>query len=335
MHPGPVPAVNIQPDQLRRQYERALELWPFLHDIESAHNLPRFLLFAVGSRETNLRREFTEGATGDGGHGHGLFQLDDRWHVIPEGFDTDPQLQAETAAVKLDLDHRRFGDWISTLNFYNSGSPNSEDTTGGDYGPDVWARRKWLAENSVAAGGRVTDVVGGPVRPHVQAFANAAKRTIPVLGQIGTYVGHDPSPDRALDIFASRKAGDDLCDFAVEHFDEFGLWYVIWRQHIYNPSISRTWRVMADRGSITQNHYDHVHLSFQATGAATPEEDFLAALTPDEQRELLDLLRQERDRSGYTNAVLGELKNQLCEAAGTDNWHEVGKELRRQISGRQ
>lgn len=139
--------MNLTPGQLKAQYERARERWPFFHDIEAAHSLPRFLLFAVGSRETNLRPEFTEGATGDGGHGHGLFQLDDRWHDIPDGFDTDPALQAETAAFKLHVDQGRFWDWVKTLNYYNSGSPNTEDTTGGDYGPDVWSRRQWLADN--------------------------------------------------------------------------------------------------------------------------------------------------------------------------------------------
>lgn len=144
--------VNITPAQLRAQYERARQLWPFLHDVEVAYGLPRFLLFAVGSRETNLRPEFTEGATGDGGHGHGLFQLDDRWHNIPKGFDTDARLQAVTAATKLDLDFDRWGQWVPTLNYYNSGSPNTWDTTGEDYGPDVWGRRTWLAENMGGGG---------------------------------------------------------------------------------------------------------------------------------------------------------------------------------------
>jgi hypothetical protein len=38
--------------------------------------------------------------------------------------------------------------------------------------------------------------------------------------------------------------------------------YVIWEQKIWdsrNPGAG--WKPMADRGSITQNHYDHVHIS--------------------------------------------------------------------------
>jgi hypothetical protein len=36
---------------------------------------------------------------------------------------------------------------------------------------------------------------------------------------------------------------------------------VIWRQRIYDMRGSGGWRQMEDRGSVTQNHYDHVHVS--------------------------------------------------------------------------
>lgn len=116
-----------------------------MHDVEAAHGLPRCLLFAVGSRETNLDPAYAEGRTGDGGHGHGLFQLDDRWHDIPVGFDTDPRAQAETAAAMLADLYQRNGEWLGACNLYNSGSPLTERTTGRDYGPDVLERRDYLA----------------------------------------------------------------------------------------------------------------------------------------------------------------------------------------------
>ena len=41
--------------------------------------------------------------------------------------------------------------------------------------------------------------------------------------------------------------------------------YIIWRQQIWNaPYPERGWRAMEDRGSVTQNHYDHVHVSVRA-----------------------------------------------------------------------
>ncbi|WP_372509255.1 hypothetical protein [Actinomadura madurae] len=39
-----------------------------------------------------------------------------------------------------------------------------------------------------------------------------------------------------------------------------GISYVIWKQRIWNVR-GGGWRPMEDRGSITQNHYDHVHIS--------------------------------------------------------------------------
>lgn len=35
--------------------------------------------------------------------------------------------------------------------------------------------------------------------------------------------------------------------------------YFIWRQQNWRPG--RGWKPMADRGSPTQNHYDHVHVN--------------------------------------------------------------------------
>lgn len=136
--------MNIAPAVLADQVARARALWPFLTDLETSYGLPPFLLFAAGSRETNLDPAYAQGSTGDGGHGHGVWQLDDRWHVIPEGFDTDPRAQALTAAEQLASLRAAWGGWLEALNAYNSGSPLTAKTTGGDYGPDVLARQQWL-----------------------------------------------------------------------------------------------------------------------------------------------------------------------------------------------
>ena len=65
--------MEITESALTAQYQRAKLAWPFIHQTELARGLPRMLLFAVGSRETNLTNE-----VGDFGHGHGVWQLDDR-----------------------------------------------------------------------------------------------------------------------------------------------------------------------------------------------------------------------------------------------------------------
>lgn len=118
-------------------------------------------------------------------------------------------------------------------------------------------------------------VRGGAVRPHVQAFADACKDATGA-DNYGTYNGHDPSIDRALDIFvpvSSDTLGNAICDFAIANLDRFGVDYIIYRQRIYNPDIKVAWRPMAERGPAerwnTVNHFDHVHISFEPTGADT------------------------------------------------------------------
>jgi hypothetical protein len=117
----------------------------------------------------------------------------------------------------------------------------------------------------------VVDIEGPEVLPHVQAFANAACAAVGAC-QVSTYVGHHPSAERAIDTLVSdafgqfpsddNALGDAHAEFALSHMADYGIWYVIWRQR-YNDGSG--WQPMEDRGSITQNHYDHVHVSFNET----------------------------------------------------------------------
>lgn len=57
---------------------------------------------------------------------------------------------------------------------------------------------------------------------------------------------------------ANNALGDRLADWALANKGKLGVKYVIWKQRINQGS---GWRTMSDRGSITENHYDHVHIS--------------------------------------------------------------------------
>lgn len=125
----------------------------------------------------------------------------------------------------------------------------------------------------------------GTVFLHVQAFADALSKATGA-NDFGTYLGHDPSLERALDIFTptdSRELGDAICDFTIANLKRFGVDYLIYRQHIFNPEISPVWRGMPDRGDLTNNHFDHVHVSFEAT--APGPFDHPHHLIPEELRE--------------------------------------------------
>ena len=48
--------------------------------------------------------------------------------------------------------------------------------------------------------------------------------------------------------------------------NELGVYYIIWKQRFYMPQYNiygsvNTWNLMTDRGGVTANHYDHVHVS--------------------------------------------------------------------------
>jgi hypothetical protein len=85
--------------------------------------------------------------------------------------------------------------------------------------------------------------------------------------QITSYSGWDAhgehSSGRALDIMTSDVAlGNAIAAFLQQHASELHLYDILWRQHIWTPvRASEGWRLFADRGSPTANHYDHVHVS--------------------------------------------------------------------------
>ena len=65
----------------------------------------------------------------------------------------------------------------------------------------------------------------------------------------------------ALDFMVNRTTGDALANFALQNMDRLSIKYVIWRQRINYGS---GWQGMEDRGGVTANHYDHVHVSFDS-----------------------------------------------------------------------
>ncbi|MBP2621024.1 LysM peptidoglycan-binding domain-containing protein [Streptococcus panodentis] len=64
----------------------------------------------------------------------------------------------------------------------------------------------------------------------------------------------------------NTELGNQIADYATADMSGNGISYVIWQQQFYSPYESiygpaNTWNSMPDRGSATENHYDHVHVS--------------------------------------------------------------------------
>ncbi|WP_076242238.1 hypothetical protein [Mycobacterium sp. NS-7484] len=70
-----------------------------------------------------------------------------------------------------------------------------------------------------------------------------------------------------------KALGDRVVAYVLDNADRFGVNHVIFRQEIY--SHGRPPRKMADRGGITANHFDHVHIATNGGGFPTGHETYL------------------------------------------------------------
>jgi hypothetical protein len=74
--------------------------------------------------------------------------------------------------------------------------------------------------------------------------------------------GSEHSTGHALDIMVSGSEGQEVADWLHANYKKLGVSQLIWQQHIWTVQrSSEGWRAMADRGSTTANHYDHVHVT--------------------------------------------------------------------------
>jgi hypothetical protein len=61
---------------------------------------------------------------------------------------------------------------------------------------------------------------------------------------------------------SSIQKGYDIAAWAQANASRLGIMYIIYRQRIWDVRMASSgWVPMEDRGSITANHYDHVHVS--------------------------------------------------------------------------
>ena len=108
------------------------------------------------------------------------------------------------------------------------------------------------------------------LQPQTAAF----KEEVAKLYGITSFSGYRPGDPGdhgkglAIDFMVpvSSALGDQIADYAIQNMASRGINYIIWKQRFYAPYDSKygpayTWNPMPDRGSVTENHYDHVHVS--------------------------------------------------------------------------
>ena len=108
------------------------------------------------------------------------------------------------------------------------------------------------------------------LQPQTAAF----KEEVAKLYGITSFSGYRPGDPGdhgkglAIDFMVpvSSDLGDQVAEYAIQNMASRGINYIIWKQRFYAPYDSKygpayTWNPMPDRGSVTENHYDHVHVS--------------------------------------------------------------------------
>ncbi|WP_248965355.1 coiled-coil domain-containing protein [Sphaerisporangium perillae] len=111
------------------------------------------------------------------------------------------------------------------------------------------------------------------ITPRTRLMRAQVKSHFPLTFPIGCYraenSGEHPlgracdfmlSSGGAMPSAAGTALGEQVAAWAIENGGKLGVKYVIYRQRIYNLGFPG-WRPMENRGGITANHFDHVHIS--------------------------------------------------------------------------
>lgn len=154
----------------------------------------------------------------------------------------------------------------------------AEATTNSDAATSTYQAEQSQAPSRTYAAPAAPDYAGLAVAKSenagLQPQTAAFKEEIANLFGITSFSGYRPgdSGDHgkglAIDFMVpvSSALGDQIAEYAVKNMASRGINYIIWKQRFYAPYDSKygpayTWNPMPDRGSVTENHYDHVHVS--------------------------------------------------------------------------
>ena len=158
------------------------------------------------------------------------------------------------------------------------GTSTAAETTNSDAVTSTYQAEQSQAPSRTYAAPAAPDYAGLAVAKSenagLQPQTAAFKEEIANLFGITSFSGYRPgdSGDHgkglAIDFMVpvSSALGDQIAEYAVQNMASRGINYIIWKQRFYAPYDSKygpayTWNPMPDRGSVTENHYDHVHVS--------------------------------------------------------------------------
>ena len=121
---------------------------------------------------------------------------------------------------------------------------------------------EWVPEVTEAP---IYDPTNDGLQAHVAQFKNEVANAFGITA-FSTYRpgdAGDHGQGLAVDFIVpvGSALGDEIAQYAINQIGSSKISYVIWKQQIYGDW-NMSWQMMEDRGSITANHMDHVHVSF-------------------------------------------------------------------------
>ena len=121
---------------------------------------------------------------------------------------------------------------------------------------------EWVPEETEAP---IYDPTNDGLQAHVAQFKNEVANAYGITS-FSTYRpgdAGDHGQGLAVDFIVpvGSALGDEIAQYAINQIGSSKISYVIWKQQIYGDW-NMSWQMMEDRGSITANHMDHVHVSF-------------------------------------------------------------------------
>lgn len=121
-------------------------------------------------------------------------------------------------------------------------------------------------------GGSAVAVPTSQMKPHVVAagreIASRFSGITEIYGFADNGGGHGRGVAFDFMVPVDSEIGLRIAEYAMNNHQRLGVKYVIWGQRIWNverdgaPRPWSQWRMMEDRGSVTENHRDHPHVEF-------------------------------------------------------------------------
>ena len=159
-----------------------------------------------------------------------------------------------------------------------TGTSAAEETTNSDTTTLTYQAEQIQAPSRIYSAPAAPDYAGLAVaksenaglQPQTAAFKEEIANLFGIISFSGYRPGDsgDHGKGLAIDFMVpvSSALGDQIAEYAVQNMASRGINYIIWKQRFYAPYDSKygpayTWNQMPDRGSVTENHYDHVHVS--------------------------------------------------------------------------